>query len=378
MTDGPTPERRPNEPKKDEPEKESAKATLRLLARPDIPSDLRRLIVQDHVYKCANIGDTAHARDMEYAGLRLYTEKDARLPGSSASFAFEDKVEFVQTRKSIDVVIVTTLTQEARAMKKALAIDAQRARDDVLNGMELWQTDFVQDNGRHLSVMVARTADRGPTECAAACGAILAHYIPGCLLLVGIAAGIKGLLNLGDAVVSQRVLDYEGRRAASDGDKKRPQYYEPPKRILRNLDKVLDDEAKPLWRDLLSVCIQGLRDTRGVELPGSLEDNVDESDWEDGIIASGYALLANGSLPSFQDEYHDKVRAAETEASGFAATCREQGIPWLVFRGISDFGGPDDSRTRRLWRLRAALAAAAAAAVFLRLAYEPANEEDLF
>jgi nucleoside phosphorylase len=65
---------------------------------------------------------------------------------------------------------------------------------------------------------------------------------------------------------------------------------------------------------------------------------------------------------------HDRVRAAEMEGSGFASICDEYAIPWLVFRGISDFGDPDKPDSD-IWRTTAVLAAATAAHTFIQSDY---------
>jgi hypothetical protein len=75
-------------------------------------------------------------------------------------------------------------------------------------------------------------------------------------------------------------------------------------------------------------------------------------------IASGDKLLRDpGKLREVQHDIHGKVAVGEMEAAGLVEACRLQGVPWLVIRGISDFG--DELKDDRFH----ALASRAAAAV---------------
>src|SRR5262249_23667041 len=69
-------------------------------------------------------------------------------------------------------------------------------------------------------------------------------------------------------------------------------------------------------------------------------------------------------------KYHEKIRAGEKEAIGFASTCRKrpEEVPWIVIKGVSDFGDKDkdqkgDEKDRQLL-------AAVAASTYLRLFIE--------
>lgn len=72
-------------------------------------------------------------------------------------------------------------------------------------------------------------------------------------------------------------------------------------------------------------------------------------------------------------EFHKKAIAAEEEGSGFARSCREHGIPWLVFRGISDHGN-NKSRLPE-WKVTAALTAATVTTLFIQRDYRSIEEE---
>ena len=71
-------------------------------------------------------------------------------------------------------------------------------------------------------------------------------------------------------------------------------------------------------------------------------------------IASGEKLLRDpAKLLEVRRDIHGKVEVGEMEASGLVEACRLRGIPWLVIRGISDFG--DDLKDDRFHHLAATI-----------------------
>jgi nucleoside phosphorylase len=91
-----------------------------------------------------------------------------------------------------------------------------------------------------------------------------------------------------------------------------------------------------------------------------------KSTYHSGVILAGEKLIADGSLDEKRKEFHDRIRAAEMEGAGFARLCKEHDIPFLIFRGVSDYGTPEKDN---LWQATSALAAATAVRVFLEKGY---------
>ena len=55
-------------------------------------------------------------------------------------------------------------------------------------------------------------------------------------------------------------------------------------------------------------------------------------------IASGEKLLRDQSKLLAVRELHGKTEVGEMEAAGVVEACRRGPVPWMVIRGISDFG----------------------------------------
>jgi hypothetical protein len=83
-----------------------------------------------------------------------------------------------------------------------------------------------------------------------------------------------------------------------------------------------------------------------------------------GTIASGEKLLRDPAKLVAVREQHGKTEVSEMEAAGLVDACRRGSVPWLVIRGISDFGDElkDD-------RFHAFASGAAAAVLYDFLAY---------
>ena len=77
-------------------------------------------------------------------------------------------------------------------------------------------------------------------------------------------------------------------------------------------------------------------------------------------IATGEKLVRDPTFFAEVRAVHDKVEVVEMEAFGFAEACQRAGVPWLVVRGISDFG--DKFKDDRFHAFAATTAAVALAA----------------
>jgi nucleoside phosphorylase len=124
------------------------------------------------------------------------------------------------------------------------------------------------------------------------------------------------------------------------------------------------DPVQARWADAFESALNRLRLVRSV---AEVEKGW-KPEYHTGVILAGEKFLADGSLPEMQKDYHERVRAADMEGTGFARSCKEHKKPWLVFRGVSDFG---EKKRRKGWKLIAALSAATAVHAFIAHDYRP-------
>jgi nucleoside phosphorylase len=178
-------------------------------------------------------------------------------------------------------------------------------------------------------------------------------------LLMGIAAGIQGKVRIGNVVLSERVVAYEPgalvRKAGKASVEQRPEIDRAPYSILQ------DVAAYQVVPKRLRVAFNQAggkipKPTKGKE--AEFRDHVATSiTARVSTIASGEKLLRDPSkLRSIREGIHGRAEVGEMEATGVVEACRPRNVPWLVVRGISDFG--DEFKDDRFHDFAARAAAA--------------------
>jgi nucleoside phosphorylase len=262
-----------------------------------------------------------------------------------------------------DVAILTAVPPELIATKIAFNIHLEKREDEYVNGLRFWETPLTDSTGRQIDILITMIGESGNVSCAAACDRLFNTYDVGLCILVGVAAGLSSKVKLGDVVAADIVLDYENARLEPDGAKKRPRQFSPGIQIGRDLEYF--NPRQHNWYDILRQASGQLREV--TYLDARPNEDFWNPEFVSGVILSGEKLIADGSLDERRKEYHDRIRAAEMEGRGFARMCEEHSVPWLVFRGISDYG---DIQKTKDWQGTSALAAATAARVFIERGYK--------
>ncbi|MBX6685904.1 purine phosphorylase [Pseudomonas aeruginosa] len=232
-----------------------------------------------------------------------------------------------------DVLVLTALPVELAAAKHALGIDEDDYGIQTKHGIHAWRVKVEGRNGP-LTCLVASFNGAGNTQASAVTSMLISEYRPHAVFMMGIAAGMRSKLKLGDVIMSERVVAYEGAAALSNGVL-----------IAR------PDMAKPEFRtqqDMGAYLAQGSRlarlarhaDSVGLVFPGS-SDAGEVSTALNPIpatIAAGEKLVRDENLFKKMQELHGKVCVAEMEAHGVFEACSRHEVPALVIRGISDHG----------------------------------------
>lgn len=274
----------------------------------------------------------------------------------------DQKEPKVKTRDA-DVAIVTVKQPELLAAKVAFGIDLMKQEDEYANGLRFWESVLSTRDGKTLNIALTMIGEAGTMSCAAACDRLFNTYDVGLCVLVGIAAGLRGKVDLGDVVAAEIILDYEYARLEPDGAKKRPRQFSPIVALSRDVEYF--DPKINGWHEEFLRYFEALKRIPNIQLP------ILEQDWRpnfvSGVVLSGDKLMADGKMDERRKEFHDRVVAVEMEAVGFARLCEEHGVPWLVFRGICDFGEPSKDD---LWQVASGLSVATVARIFLEKGYK--------
>jgi nucleoside phosphorylase len=249
----------------------------------------------------------------------------------------------------VDFAIVTALKVERDAILSRL--------DDYETVQEDWEplTYYcghiqILDSTESYTVAVIVLLDMGNNEAATATTRLIQRWQPSNLLMVGIAGGVQGVVDLGDVVITKFVFYYEMAKLLLEGEQLRPQQF-PVDRLLYSRAYVYETLE---WKGQIRV-------TR----PGQVSVEKVMPDVHFEPIASGDKVIADlDSLPKLLKAC-PKVAAVAMEGAGVALAARSHTTPprFLEIRGICDFANPDKNDD---WHSYAANSAAAFTIGFLR------------
>ena len=168
----------------------------------------------------------------------------------------------------------------------------------------------------------------------------------------------------GDVVVANIVFDTNPRRVTRDGEHSRFEPYRLEPAVF--FDAAAHVRKLSGFAERLDTAVSKLDETR--HPPAHLA-----KEWHSKVtvraLVSGDELVEDGSGAD-RASFHDRIEALEMEAAGFASTCHHLGAPWLVVRGIADYGTEDRDKD---WQAYAAAAAMAFTRTFLEHEFEPGS-----
>ncbi|RLM19140.1 phosphorylase [Brenneria alni] len=252
-----------------------------------------------------------------------------------------------------DVLVLTALDIELAAAKHAFGIAEDAEHSTTEHGLHVWKAPVTKRGGRTASCVVACFAGAGNVDAASVTAMLLSELRPTNVMMLGIAAGLRGKCALGEVVLAERIVAYEGAALIEGGKAEaRPEITRLSMRVRQDVSSYLSNRAALESR--LTNSYQAL----GIEFP----EQVDAGPVAKGVlpktatVASGEKLLRDPEKFMGMRELHGKIEVAEMEGAGLFAACANFGKPVLMVRGISDFG---DSKKDNRFHLLAAQAAAA-------------------
>jgi nucleoside phosphorylase/tetratricopeptide (TPR) repeat protein len=237
----------------------------------------------------------------------------------------------------IDFAIITALPEELDAVLSKLGT-CKTIADESESLL------FHQGNIGNAKVIVTRMEKAGIPKAAIAANTVLERYQPTYLLMVGIAAGFKGKVELGDVVVAESCY-YDGPgKDTAEGILPAPQQLRTSSFLCgRSLDYQNMD-----WKAQIHVHSP----------KGEFQPRVHH-----GVIASSERVIGKKQRMTELLDQHRELRAVAMEGYGVAEAAHGKLAHFLEIRGISDFG---DGEKNDEWHDYAAEVAAAYAVGLLR------------
>jgi hypothetical protein len=152
-------------------------------AAPDVARIVASFLRAQDDHNGVQLGAALHAQINEYHG---------------------DPFVILEPQLRVDYLILTVKEVELRACLRAFGVK-ERARPLPLSGsLEAWT---VEADGKRFAIAMVGTA--GNVESAIVLGGLCALVEPTAAVLVGMAAGVRGRVKLGDVVVAEGILAYE-------------------------------------------------------------------------------------------------------------------------------------------------------------------------
>ncbi len=175
------------------------------------------------------------------------------------------------------------------------------------------------------------------------------------VLMVGIAGGVpspedpKRHVRLGDIVISEGIVQYDMVKSTDNGEEPRSNPQRPSAWLLEGIETLKTKEYEDIyqWKKYIDIYakekfakpeIEDVLHTEDeAELPHPKDDRRGYPKLHYGIIASANTLLKNYKK---RQKLKEELGALtfEMEASGIADATWENGIGYLVVRGICDYG----------------------------------------
>lgn len=255
-----------------------------------------------------------------------------------------------------DVLVLTALAVELQAARMAFGIDEETPASKTDIGQIHWRAQIPTGRGGLATCTIATFGTAGNVDAAAATASLLAEFKPKLVVMIGIAAGMRTKVALGDVVISDRVAAYEGAALLEGGiSQPRPEMFRPAYSVQQDVTHYLSS------RESATVRLGRAWRAQGLHLPqSSVAGDVSKDVMpKPATIASGEKLLRDPNKFTQLRELHGKVEAAEMEAAGIFTACFQSGVDALIIRGISDFG--DSTKDSQFHELAAKAAAIVAA-----------------
>lgn len=255
-----------------------------------------------------------------------------------------------------DVLVLTALPIELSAARQALNINEGVQPIVTSTGLHVWKTEIIRNDGIRANCAIACFSSAGNVDASSITTTLLIELQPKNVIMLGIAAGMREKCALGEVVLSEQVVAYEGAALIEGGATEHR-----PKSTVLDL-KVRQDVSTYL-SNKSSLESRLIKSYEALEI--ILPDSIEIGPVTKGVmpktvtIGSGEKLLRDPEKFKALKELNGKIEVAEMEGAGVFAACALHRKPVLMIRGISDFG--DSTKDNRFHDLAAKAAAAVTA-----------------
>lgn len=282
-----------------------------------------------------------------------------------------------QKKDHFDVIIFTVVPIEFNTFRKLLMKGRKlRSYKYDFNGIQYYEIEINRsDEKKALKTLVTFLGIAGDVNCSIACSRVFQELSCDLAILCGIAAGIKGKIPMYSTAIATHIVNYEFQRIEEDSITYRPKFFKTNpynEKIIERIN-IYSDEWKDFFLEFTKDLLEAHRNDKNFP-----HKEFEQLQLQGGPVSSGAKLIADGkTLQNLRRQIpvEKGIIAAEMEGSGFSPACDEYNMNWLVFRGISDYGGKEkNTHANKKYQYIAAASAISAMIYYLDNFYRTPEE----
>lgn len=276
---------------------------------------------------------------------------------------------------NVDIGILTVLPVELNAAQRVFKIDAL-SRVKAQGTVYFRHQIHSKLTNSEYSLVTTCIGSAGLSSASAATASLIQVFRPKLVVLLGIAAGQKEKLKIGQVIFAERIVSYGSLVELEDKQETRPTMDTLEHAIKQDLNVYQADDARcgRITEIFLGAGGEFLEPTNAQDLNWFSNHVMSKISPSISSLASGDILFRNEDKLRELRDLHGKIEGAEMEAAGFIAAARQSSTSWLVVRGVSDFG---DAHKDDRFHDFAALTASSVLGDFLSCGLELSNTNQL-
>jgi len=334
--------------------------TLLALLRSEASDDVASIMFDDLVWSVSRLDERFRSKVLVHAAAIM----GSRWLDAERVKDIFDQLDRWQVSRSVDFALVTVKEREFDAAKVALGVDLRREPDYSARGAYFFDVEVAREGQPPLKGIITKCGTAGNSRMAAFLHTVFSTYEVRLCCLVGMAAGHSGQVRLGDVVFGDKIIDTGRGISTTRGYEPDPASLDPDLRIAREMTSFRPERLG--WHDLIAKEVAAATaDLDDLQVPELFDPATYRPRLILKTIQAKDELVEDGKVGRRARWFGPERRtgALEMEGAGFAVTCDEQAVPWMVMRGIADFGEPDRVKD---WQFVSTVAATTAVKLWLK------------
>ncbi|WP_203909575.1 hypothetical protein [Rhizocola hellebori] len=323
---------------------------------------LAKLMEEDLRWSIKDMDSKVRGRALSaLAATHIYKDVDPEDRDAQAVFAALDMWLSADSVREVDVAIVAVKEVELDAVKSAFGVPLTQREDHYVNGAYFFMCEAAQPGGRPpLKVVITMAGRSGNDTMAAFLATVFTAFSARLCCLVGMAAGDEEQVSKGDVLFGLEVVDFKRKIMTDGGEELDPKPLAPSQALIRDFSFFRPERMG--WHELTRQTIfNTVAEFSDIVVPVAFDPATYCPGFKRTRIMAADELIEDDSI-SVRAALAGPARrtsGAEMEGSGFAVGCSEWGVPWLVMRGIADYGRREQDSRPKDWQFVSTVAAAA-------------------